>query len=176
MKLNQLYEHSNEELIKIAKDVGETLFGKSHSGLVFSDKVKTITKGEFDSLSDDGGNVDTYQYSFFPSTKKGIDSSDSPLTKKLMDKDGIWYLAGADGVLVIKPGSKESPKLDTDRFGKWKKLTLEKYPKAKIGKQDKWNRFFAFVGSEMVAQYSIDGHNNNPNVGLVHPDIKIGPW
>lgn len=102
-----------KELLKIAKAVGEKLYGSSHTGLVFDDEGFNIVSAKEMLDNSDFDVVDTYDYVFFPSTGEGLDAADDkkimdPSTddKKIMDpsirdKDGLLYLGGADGVKVV---------------------------------------------------------------------------
>lgn len=181
MKLTDLFEgFSNAELVSIAKNVGEELFGKSSSGLIFLNKVKTMPFSDY--LSEDGeAVVDTFDFVFFPSSKTGVDVSDEKLTEQHIDKDGKIYIGGADGVKVLTDPFKNVqdeqvfPKEIFDRF----KVEVSKYFKdVTFSESDKWGRVFGYHNGQMVAQFCTKNeyskeHLNQP-CWLIY-DPKVNP-
>jgi hypothetical protein len=132
MKLEHLFESENtsDSLKSLARSIGEKMYGNSHTGFVFSDKFSIMKLSDIESESEF---VDTYDFVFFPSTKKGLEAADKYKLddEKLRDKDGFLYLAGADGVKVVYFG-KVKPKIKITKNEKlsqdeWKKQMSAKY-------------------------------------------------
>lgn len=147
MLLKFLFEEelTADKLKSMARTMGEKLYGDSHTGFMYSDKINVFKISEIESESE---YVDTFDFVFFPSTGKSIDAADKyKLTdEKLRDVDGFLYLAGADGVKIIYFG-KTKPKIKIPKSSsvrmsedEWKKKVLEKQPNVefvrKIGRTD----------------------------------------
>lgn len=110
-------KYSNAELIEIALEVGEKMFGNSHTGLQVAKKPRIFKTNNFKRLKEDVENtgdeaealVGTYEYIFFPSKRKGLDGSDElnciKDAKRMMDVDGNIYLCDGetDTISVMKP-------------------------------------------------------------------------
>lgn len=189
MKVSQLFETkmaspSDKELIAVARQAGEKMFGTSHTGLVFRNKVTHMSYADYlhrqenEDEGEDKAVVGTYEYVFYPSNGKGEDASDDVLTKKHVDKDGNIYIGGADGVFVLSDPfqKKAGPKFDDSELEAFKRKLLKAFPKATLKSPDKWNRVFAYVDKEMVGQYlSQNDRTDNKPGWLVHnPKEKFG--
>lgn len=102
--------YTDSELVKIAKDVGTKLYGKSHSGLIIDPTVHHIKYSNYIKDTEHNGDepwiIDTYSYIFFPSTGKGLDDSDEPFSEKHVDVDGNIYIAGASGIYILENPTK----------------------------------------------------------------------
>ena len=94
---------SDEELIRIAREVGEELFAHGRagqSGFMFPKNPK-VHRGP---LPADFKSYGTMQSPFKPSKKMGQDRSDSAIRQKDVDVDGKLYVMDAeDGIYVYTP-------------------------------------------------------------------------
>lgn len=164
MKLQHLFEHSDRQLIDLAKKIGQQMYGSSHSGLVFRDQVKTMQYSKYVGDQEEP-TVDTYDYVFFPSSGKGLDAADQEFTKDMVDTDGKIYIAGSNGVVILtNPFEKSSDDLDTDyldEFEKFKKEVLKHYPNATFSKTGNTGFQADLPNQKMVAQFAFKNGFNN---------------
>ena len=165
MLLNELFEDlSDSSLIKIAKDVGQKLYGNDTSGLLFEPKIERLTYSEY--VDNGGSEIDTFDYVFFPSSKTGLDAADTKITKKYVDKDGKIYIAGARGVFVLTDPFVKQKKVvhppDEKIFDEWKKALTKRFPGVAIPKPDKNGAYFPKFNGHLVGQY----YSNNESSGI----------
>ena len=176
MKLHEIVQikYSDSQLLVIAKQVGEKLFGSSHSGLILGNDVVRCTYEDFVSeyVGDDGTEIGTYQYSFLPSSKKGFDTSEKQLDDTPKDTDGNWYLAGESGVFVIGPDQKNvksevAQDVPANNLEDWKKEMIKRHgPNIQFRKQ---------IGNEWRGVISGRAYGSFVELkdGKRHPDYSV---
>ena len=169
MKISELLNESqgwtDAELIKIAREVGEKMYGKSNSGLVFDDKVTRKSFAEYTSEEEGKPTLDTFDYIFYPSSKKGKEAADTSYKASYADTDGNIYVAGRRGVFVLSPPFKKGkPVVDEkaveEQLAAFKKALLKHWPEATFKDGDKYNKGAVYGysktpwgDSEMVGQF-----------------------
>jgi len=182
--LTEAQSFSDAQLIKIAREVGERAYGSSHTGLVFSDEIKKMTWSEWLDDMDSTGTpeVDTYDYVFFPSSKKIRDAADTKVKKTDVDIDGKLYIGGADGVKVIsdpfiKVKIEHIP--DPSELEKWKQRVLHHYSDAVFDKTVKYGMIQARKKGDKETYYGTYHVKPTPSAkkdswGIMDFDLDTG--
>lgn len=147
---------SDEDLFKMAKSIGTKMYGSSHSGLILLKKITRLDYSDYVRNSNDF--IDTYDYVFFPSSKRGLDVADQRFNKDMIDTDGKIYVAGSNGIFVLSnPFKKKTSKTDFPdiEFNNFKKAVVKYFPKASITDLDKYDRIFAYDNRKLIGQFLV---------------------